>query len=122
MREGMIADGVGTCIGALFGSIVPTTCYIGHPRHIPAYCVGLFFVIADPWNFDMRDQGTLYCTRSIGRAQGLKNMWPGGGIMCSLMTTQVLCDLTDGAFMKGGFMSLTCVFLSLFGLMHGNNA
>jgi len=31
--EAMIADGVGTMIGALFGSVFPTTVYIGHMRY-----------------------------------------------------------------------------------------
>ena len=33
LREAMIVDGVGTCIGAFFGSVIPTTVYIGHKRH-----------------------------------------------------------------------------------------
>merc|ERR1719271_1535647 len=33
MAETMIIDGVGTCIGALFGGIFSTTVYIGHPIH-----------------------------------------------------------------------------------------
>ena len=182
MREAMICDGIGSCVGAIFGSIVPTTCYIGHsrhkaigatsgysvvngltyfflcmtgllpvlaalvdptavatslvivglmivqdavelthPRHIPAYCCGLFFVIADPWNFDLRDVTTAYCTRSADRMHGLKNMFPGGGIFCSLMTTQVLCDLSDAKFFKCAMFSAASVILCLFGLMHGNN-
>lgn len=182
MREAMIADGMGTCLGACFGAVLPTTCYIGHsrhkkigatagysivnaflylilcnsglfgvisalvddvsvgcsliavgliimqdaieyshPRHIPAFCCGLFFVIADPWNFDMRAQDTTYCTRSTARMQGIKNMWPGGGIMCSIMVTQILCDLIDAKFLHGAAFSFVSIFLSLFGLMHGNN-
>ncbi|KAJ1616570.1 hypothetical protein T492DRAFT_1135656 [Pavlovales sp. CCMP2436] len=31
--EAMVADGLGTMIGALFGSPIPTTVYIGHARH-----------------------------------------------------------------------------------------
>lgn len=30
-KETMVMDGVGTCVGALFGSPFPTTVYIGHP-------------------------------------------------------------------------------------------
>jgi len=33
MAETMIVDGIGTCIGALFGSFYSTTVYIGHPVH-----------------------------------------------------------------------------------------
>ena len=33
MAETMIIDGVGTCIGAIFGSFYSTTVYIGHPIH-----------------------------------------------------------------------------------------
>ena len=29
----MIVDGLGTCIGALFGSALPTTVHVGHKRH-----------------------------------------------------------------------------------------
>lgn len=31
--EAMAADGLGTMVGALFGSVLPTTVYIGHKRH-----------------------------------------------------------------------------------------
>ena len=33
MAECMIADGLGTCVGALSGGMFPTTVYIGHPVH-----------------------------------------------------------------------------------------
>lgn len=33
VKEAMLADGIGTCIGAIFGSVIPTTVYIGHVRH-----------------------------------------------------------------------------------------
>ena len=33
MCETMIIDGLGTCIGAIFGSFYSTTVYIGHPAH-----------------------------------------------------------------------------------------
>ena len=33
IREAMIVDGLGTCIGALFGSALPTTVHVGHKRH-----------------------------------------------------------------------------------------
>lgn len=33
MTETMIVDGIGTCLGAIFGSIYGTTVYIGHPAH-----------------------------------------------------------------------------------------
>eukprot|EP00931_Biecheleriopsis_adriatica_P075469 TRINITY_DN49322_c0_g1_i1.p1 TRINITY_DN49322_c0_g1~~TRINITY_DN49322_c0_g1_i1.p1 ORF type:complete len:695 (-),score=133.82 TRINITY_DN49322_c0_g1_i1:43-2127(-) len=33
MNEAMLADGVGTMVGAVFGSPLPTTVYIGHKRH-----------------------------------------------------------------------------------------
>jgi len=31
--EAMLVDGLGTMIGAIFGSVIPTTVYIGHRRH-----------------------------------------------------------------------------------------
>ena len=33
VKEAMLADGCGTIVGALFGSVIPTTVYIGHKRH-----------------------------------------------------------------------------------------
>jgi len=33
VKEAMLADGLGTMWGALFGSTIPTTVYIGHKRH-----------------------------------------------------------------------------------------
>jgi len=33
VKEAMLADGLGTIFGALFGSPLPTTVYIGHKRH-----------------------------------------------------------------------------------------
>ncbi len=48
-----IVDGLGTCIGALFGSPFPTTVYIGHPAYkrlgagvMYALAVGIFFFVA----------------------------------------------------------------------------
>ena len=33
VKEAMLADGLGTCLGAIFGATIPTTVYIGHVRH-----------------------------------------------------------------------------------------
>jgi len=183
MRETMIADGLGSLVGGLFGSICPTTSYIGHsrhkavnatsgysilngttyfvlcmsgllpfvaavldeiavavslvivglmilqdavelchPRHIPAFFLGLSFMVADPWHFDLKGYDTNYCSWSTrGRGRGLRNMYPGGGVMCALITTQVLCDLSDAKFAKCAIFCIISTFLSLFGLMHGNN-
>ena len=49
----------------------------------------------------MRAPDTSYCTRSSARMLGLKNMWPGGGLMCCLMVTQIICDMIDSKFVKG---------------------
>jgi len=182
MKEAMMADGLGTIVGACFGSPLPTTVYIGHSRHkasgatagysllnalvyliltmsgifpliyefvdkvsvgcslvavglivfqdtiersnarhAPALACGLFFIIADPWNFDMRDASTAYCTRSMARANGLKNMWPGGGILCSLVVPAILCDIIDSKYLRGSAWAAAGCIFSLFGLMHGNN-
>jgi len=60
-------------------------------------------------------------TRSQGRMHGVSNMMPGGGIMCSLMVTAILCDLIDQRFIRASvFCAISCL-LSLFGMMHGNN-
>jgi len=54
----MVTDGIGTMIGALFGSPFPTTVYIGHPgyKRIHARCgyvlaVGITFFIAATFGF-----------------------------------------------------------------------
>jgi len=54
----MVTDGIGTMIGALFGSPFPTTVYIGHPgyKRINARCgyvlaVGIVFFIAATFGF-----------------------------------------------------------------------
>lgn len=54
----MVTDGVGTMVGALFGSPFPTTVYIGHPgyKRIHARCgyvlaVGITFFIAATFGF-----------------------------------------------------------------------
>ena len=39
MRESMVADGVGTLLGASFGSVFGTTVYIGHPACVHRVCV-----------------------------------------------------------------------------------
>jgi adenine/guanine/hypoxanthine permease len=54
----MVTDGIGTMVGALFGSPFPTTVYIGHPgyKRINARCgyvlaVGIVFFIAATFGF-----------------------------------------------------------------------
>jgi len=54
----MVTDGVGTMLGALFGSPFPTTVYIGHPgyKRIHARCgyvlaVGIIFFVAATFGF-----------------------------------------------------------------------
>jgi AGZA family xanthine/uracil permease-like MFS transporter len=181
-NEAMLADGCGTMFGALCGSVLPTTVYIGHrrhkitgatsaysltnglvffvlmmsgltgllfyiidpvsigviliavglmivqqsleasaSRHYPALMIGIMFVVADMLYFDHFNFAVGMATRSLGRMRGVSNMAPAGGIMCSLVVTAILCDLTDSRFIRAGiFCTIACVF-SLFGLMHGNN-
>jgi len=170
VMEAMIVDGVGTCIGSVFGSVIPTTVYIGHarhkiigarasysllnaatyfvllmagifpvlfyfvdpisvgcilifvglmivqqsfdvsaPRHYPCLCVGLFCLIAD--------QSRLNGDTRIG----VINLGAGGGIMASLIITQIICDLTDCRFDRAALYSLIACVFSEFGIMHGNN-
>jgi len=45
VKEAMLADGMGTCIGAIFGSPIPTTVYIGHVRHKKAGAAWLYSVL-----------------------------------------------------------------------------
>jgi AGZA family xanthine/uracil permease-like MFS transporter len=181
-NEAMLADGFGTMFGALCGSVLPTTVYIGHrrhkltgataaysltngivyfvlmmsgltgllfyiidpvsigviliavglmivqqsleasaSRHYPALMIGIMFVVADMLYFDHFDAGVGLATRSLGRMRGVSNMAPAGGIMCSLVVTAILCDLTDSRFIRAGVFSTIACFFSLFGLMHGNN-
>jgi len=182
VHEAMLADGLGTMVGALFGSVIPTTVYIGHrrhkvvgatatfslvnglvflvlmmsglvgvlfyiidpvsigviliavglmivqysmetvhSRHYPALLIGIMFVIADLVFFDHFDINVSRLTRSDGRSKGVANMAPGGGIMCSMVVTAILCDLTDQRFLRASVWCAIAAFFSLFGLMHGNN-
>ena len=41
----MLADGLGTMIGAIFGATIPTTVYIGHVRHKKAGAKWLYSFI-----------------------------------------------------------------------------
>jgi len=182
VKEAMLADGVGTCIGAMFGSVIPTTVYIGHvrhkaagarymysmlnalaffillmsglmapvfyiidpvsigciliavglmivqsameasaSRHYPCLMIGIMFLVADMVFFDHFDATVRVATRSIGRMKGVMNMAPGGGIMCSLIVTAILCDLVDSRFGRASiFCFLACIF-SFTGIMHGAN-
>jgi len=182
VNEAMLADGCGTMFGALCGSVLPTTVYIGHrrhkvigakaaysvanglvyfvlmmsgitgllfyiidpvsigviliavglmivqqsleasaSRHYPALMIGIMFVVADMLYFDHFNFAVGMATRSLGRMRGVSNMAPAGGIMCSLMVTAILCDLTDSRFIRAGIFCTIACFFSLFGLMHGNN-
>ena len=60
-------------------------------------------------------------TRSLGRMRGVANMAPGGGILCSMFVTAILCDLTDSRFFRAAIWCAMASLFSLFGLMHGNN-
>mmetsp|Transcript_39246 Transcript_39246/g.90912 ORF Transcript_39246/g.90912 Transcript_39246/m.90912 type:complete len:586 (+) Transcript_39246:62-1819(+) len=169
--EAMVADGLGTMIGALFGSPIPTTVYIGHARHkaigakasyslmnastyfvllmsgifptiyniidpvsigcvlifvglmivqqsfevsarrhYPALCVGIFMVVCD-----------LMKNGSGDTRPGVLNLSAGGGIMASIVITQIVCDLTDCRFGRAAAYSSLAMFFSEFGIMHGNN-
>jgi hypothetical protein len=79
------------------------------------------FVVADMIYFDHFDYTANVCTRSLGRMQGVANMAPGGGILCSLVVPAILCDLIDCRFIRASFFCFLAMILSLFGLMHGNN-
>jgi len=182
VKEAMLADGLGTCIGAMFGSTIPTTVYIGHirhkkagakwfysvlnalvffvfmmsgmmawlfyvidqtsvgviliavglmivqaamessaPRHYPCLMIGIMFLVADMLYFDHFDATVRVATRSAGRMKGVMNMAPGGGIMCSLIVTALLCDLIDARFARASVWALFGCIFSFFGLMHGAN-
>lgn len=175
--EAMVVDGLGTMIGAFFGSPVPTTVYLGHRRHkavgagagysllngliffimlmsgimpafaafidpvsisvvlfavgtmivqqafevsvsehYPALCVGIMFVIAD-WIINT----PLLLIDTANGDKEYNNMGAGAGIMCSLIVTQICCDLTDLRFDRAAVYSFVAMICSLFGVMHGNN-
>jgi len=91
------------------------------PRHYPALMIGIMFVVADMVYFDHFDYTASVTTRSLGRMQGVANMAPGGGIICSIMVPAILCDLTDCRFLRCSVFCFLAMVFSLFGLMHGNN-
>ena len=182
VNEAMLVDGLGTAIGALFGSVCPTTVYIGHKRHkeigatcwysiangvaffiltwsglleylfyvidgvsigciliavglmivqqaiersasrhVPALMIAIMFGVADVNFFDGFDKFADNTSRKVGRMLGAGNMAPGGGIMCSIILTAILCDVIDLRFVRASIYSLIAMLFSLFGLMHGNN-
>jgi len=174
IHEAMVCDGVGTALGACFGTCLPTTVYIGHgrhktigaasafslfnalaylilfmsgffpvlyaiidpisintilivvgliivkqsfevsvSRHYPALCVGLFCVIANYVQLEVPlGQANIY----------IYNIESGGGIMLSLILTQILCDLTDLRFDRAAIFSAVATIFSTLGIMHGNNS
>ena len=67
-------------------------------RHYPALLIGIMFVIADMIYFDHFDYTAAVKSRSLGRMQGVANMAPGGGILCSLVVPAILCHLIDSRF------------------------
>lgn len=171
MMESMIVDGVGTMFGAVFGSPLPTTVYVGHARHkavgasagysivnaflftiillaglfpvifacvdaisigcillavgllitqqafectasrhYPALAVGIMCIIFD------------YCRLDSGDSRvEIKNMAAGGGIVVSLVLTQLISDLIDLRLERCFIACLVAIFFSTFGIMHGNN-
>ena len=46
---------------------------------------------------------------------------PSGGVLLSLVLTELVCNMIDRKFLKGFIWSVFGVLLSLFGFMHGNN-
>merc|ERR1719502_196230 len=182
VKEAMLADGLGTVFGALFGSVIPTTVYIGHvrhkkagakwlysflnalaffillmsglmpvlfyiidgvsvgciliavglmivqstmeataSRHYPCLMIGIMFLVSDMLYFDHFDATVRVATRSIGRMKGVMNMAPGGGIMCSLMVTAILCDIVDSRYGRATVFCFVSGFFSFMGVMHGAN-
>jgi AGZA family xanthine/uracil permease-like MFS transporter len=172
VMEAMVVDGLGTMVGALFGSTIPTTVYIGHARHkligaratysllnaatyfvllmsgifptiysiidpisigcilifvglmivqqsfevsarrhYPALCIGIFMLITD-----------LMKNNSGDTSPGVLNLSAGGGIMASLVITQIVCDLTDARFDRAMVVTFIAILFAEFGIMHGNNA
>jgi len=178
VQEAMIADGLGTIIGAAFGSPLPTTVYIGHARHKAVnasagysvlnaitYCcflnLGMFgivyravdplainlvllavglmiakqaFVASKPKHYPALFIGLIvvsfdwvrlnFVSVTVSREDipgGLANWAAGGGIMVSLILTQIICDLIDLRFASGMFFSFLAAVFSATGIMHGNN-
>eukprot|EP00494_Astrolonche_serrata_P029967 UN30234 len=175
LAESMLVDGWSTMISSLFGCVLPTTVYIGHPfykgtgggrgyvllngffmfllciagvmpvvqacisitgahcillcvgflivsqtmemtapRHYPALCVSLCPIIAD------------YISKSYGTEDselymGLTNLGVSGGILLSMIYTQITCELIDRKYLHASFYALISIVLSLFGVLHANN-
>ena len=90
-------------------------------RHYPALLIGIMIPLSEMVYFDHFNAGVGHATRSLGRSRGVANMAPGGGILCSMFVTAILCDLTDSRFFRASIWCVIACLLSLFGLMHGNN-
>lgn len=112
---------IGVILIAVGLMIVQHALEVSVPRHYPCLMIGIMFVVADMVYFDQFDYTASVCTRSLGRMQGVANMAPGGGIMCSMIVPAILCDLVDCRFIRASIFSLIAMVFSLFGLMHGNN-
>jgi len=169
--EAMLVDGLGTMVGAFFGSTIPTTVYIGHARyknigaaagysllnaliyvlllltglfaplfrlvdqvsilcillvvglmivrqafevtvsrHYPCLCIGIFCLILN-----------YFSVNAANLERGIYNIGGDGGIISSLIITQIVCDLIDLRFGRAMVYTGVAIFASLFGLMHGNN-
>jgi len=90
-------------------------------RHYPAMLIGLMFVVSDMVFFDHFGPDVSKVTRSDSRSLGVANMAPGGGIFCSMMVPAILCDFIDQRFGRASIWCFIAAFMSLFGIMHGNN-
>jgi xanthine/uracil/vitamin C permease (AzgA family) len=182
VKEAMLVDGLGTVIGSIFGSTIPTTVYIGHTRHkaadarymysvlnalaffflmmsglmaplfyqvdpvavgciliavglmivqssmehsvsrhYPCLMIGIMFFVSDMLFFDHFDATVRVATRSIGRMKGVMNMAPGGGVICSLILTAILCDVVDSRYLRASVFCFMGGIFSFLGIMHGAN-
>merc|ERR1719230_1491697 len=101
--------------------IVQLTLESSPSRHYPCLMIGIMFLVSDMLYFDHFDETVRVATRSIGRMKGVMNMAPGGGIMCSLIVTAILCDIVDSRYLRATVFCLIACLFSFIGVMHGAN-
>lgn len=174
LAESMISDGLTTICASVFGSVLPTTVYIGHPfykstgatrgyavvngailfilcsaglmplvqamisvtgAHMILVCVGFLIVSQSVELTVTRHYPALFISlmpiiadytkttfASLAKEMpGLMNLGLGGGILISMLFTQICCDLIDRRFLSGAFYAAICVVFSFFGIIHPNN-
>lgn len=174
LAESMVSDGLSTMVASLFGCVLPTTVYIGHPfykqcgatrgyvalngtllflmcslglmpivqamisvcgAHTILVCIGFLIVnqtieLTHPRHYPalfialmpiIGDYSKATFSQDTETMMGLQNIALGGGILLSMMFTQISCDLIDRRYLKAALFCTICIVFSLFGILHPNN-